>query len=196
MADSNSQIRVFVALGISDQARVMLTDVIARLRDVTGNGVRWVNPLGIHLTLKFLGDIPAVRAMEVLESVNSSSAGHVPFRLGLSGLGMFPNQRQPRVLWAGVTGDLDALSELQESVESGMAELGFSRERRPFRAHLTIGRVRDGTRPQQRQSIADAVLSMPALDVQSWEAESVHLIRSNLLPQGAVYTSLGSAQLG
>ena len=195
MADPNSKIRAFIALHISDEARETLGEVMSRLGNATGNRVRWVNPQGIHLTLKFLGDIPSGQAQEVLDSVRKSTVGHMPFRLSLSGLGMFPNQRQPRVLWAGVTGGLDSLSGIQDAVEAAMADLGFQQERRPFRAHLTLGRVRDGVRPNQRQAIGDAMLSLPTPMSLPWEVEAVHLIRSTLLPQGAVYTSLGSAAL-
>ena len=195
MPTAEAKIRAFIALHISEQARETLAQAMARLEEATGNGVRWVNPDGVHLTLKFLGDIPSGQAQEVMESMRKSSDGHGVFHLSLSRLGMFPNERQPRVLWAGVTGDLAALSLIQESVETAMSGLGFQRERRPFRPHLTIGRVRDGVRPKQRQAIGDSLSSIKMRPSQPWQVDSVHLIRSVLLPQGAVYTSLGSAEL-
>ena len=100
MPTAEAKIRAFIALHISEQARETLAQVMARLEEATGTGVRWVNSDGVHLTLKFLGDIPSDQAQEVIESMRKSSDGHGAFKLSLSGLGMFPDERQPRVLWA------------------------------------------------------------------------------------------------
>ena len=195
MAGPGEEIRAFIALHISEQARQTLDRTIRELADTTGRQVRWVDPQGIHLTLKFLGDIPSSQVSELLESVEESCRDHHPFQLGLSGLGMFPNWERPRVLWAGVGGDLDALSNLQESVDATMTGAGFQRERRPFRAHLTIGRVRDGATLKQRRAISEAVSSTTLPPVAHWQASTVHLVRSTLTPQGAIYADLGLVEL-
>ena len=98
-------------------------------------------------------------------------------------------------MWAGVGGDLDALASLQDAVETAMTGAGFQRERRPFRAHLTIGRVRDGATPRQRRAIGDAVSSTTLPPVEPWQIETVHLVQSTLTPQGAIYADLGSVEL-
>ena len=195
MTDSGTEIRAFIALHISEQARQTLDRTIRELADTTGRQVRWADPKGIHLTLKFLGNIPSNRAGELLEAVEESCRDHSPFSLVLSGLGMFPNRERPRVLWAGVGGGLDALASLQDVVETAMTGAGFQREPRPFRAHLTIGRVRDGATPRQRRAIGDAVSSTTLPPVEPWQIGTVHLVQSTLTPQGAIYADLGLVEL-
>ena len=195
MAGPGAEIRAFIALHISEQARQTLDRTVSELSDATGRQVRWVEPKGIHLTLKFLGNIPSSRATVLVEAMEEHCRGHSQFSLGLSVLGMFPNRERPRVLWAGVGGDLDALASLQEAVETAMTGAGFQRERRPFRAHLTIGRVRDGATPRQRRTIGEAVSSATLMPVGPWQVEAVHLVQSTLTPQGAVYTDLGMVEL-
>ena len=195
MAVPGTEIRAFIALHISEQARQTLGSTIRDLADTAGRQVRWVDPQGIHLTLKFLGNIPSSRVGELLGAIEKSCRGHPPFRLGLSGLGMFPTRDRPRVLWAGVGGDLDALASLRDDVEIAMTGTGFPRERRHFRAHLTIGRVRDGVTPRQRRDIGDAVSSTTLPPVEPWQIETVHLVQSTLTPQGAIYADLGLVEL-
>ncbi len=195
MTAPGTEIRAFIALHISEQARQTLDRTIRELADTTGRQVRWADPKGIHLTLKFLGNISSSRTGELLEAVEESCRDHSPFSLVLSGLGMFPNRERPRVLWAGVGGGLDALASLQDAVETAMTGAGFRREPRPFRAHLTIGRVRDGATPRQRRAIGDAVSSTTLPPVEPWQIGTVHLVQSTLTPQGAIYADLGLVEL-
>ena len=195
MVETEPAIRAFIAVQISPAARKALAEVIERLGIAVPRGVSWVDPKSVHLTLKFLGDIAPSLTKQILEAARRSGQGTRSFRLHLSGLGMFPNQRQPRVLWAGVGGDLDALSGLQGALESALEELGFPREGRPFSPHLTIGRVRDGVSPGQRRAIAEAVSAAVFEPTELWLVESLDLMRSTLTPHGAVYTSLGSVAL-
>ena len=127
--------------------------------------------------------------------MGQSGRASSPFSLELSDVGMFPNERQPRVLWAGVGGDLDALLTLQEQVEQALSPLGFPREKRPFNPHLTIGRVRDGVSKGERDRIGQVLSAASLQPTQPWSVECISLIQSNLTPQGAVYTSLGASAL-
>ncbi|MCH7606189.1 MAG: RNA 2',3'-cyclic phosphodiesterase [Chloroflexi bacterium] len=195
MRDSNGAIRVFIAIHISVDARQALAELIESLAETAPRGVRWVDPKGIHLTLKFLGDINPSLAGRVVEAMGESGRASSLFNLQLSNVGMFPNERQPRVLWAGIGGDLDALSALQEQVEQTLSPLGFPREKRPFNPHLTIGRVRDGVSRGERRRIGQALSAASLQPAQPWSVECIHLIQSNLKPQGAVYTSLGESPL-
>ena len=195
MVGRDAAIRTFIALHISEEARRALAEVIESLGTTAPRGVRWVNPQSIHLTLKFLGEIEPGRTDQILGSLRQAGEGSLPFSLGLSGLGVFPNNHRPRVLWAGIAGDLDSLTRLQERVEEAMLERGFARESRPFNAHLTIGRVRDGISAVERRLVGDAVAAASLMPTEPWPVESVHLVQSTLNPQGAVYTSLGSAAL-
>ena len=199
MTASGAGLRAFIAVHLSPGARIQLSDTIRSMGSEIPSGVRWVDPEGIHLTLKFLGDIDPALVEDVLRAMKQAALGSLPFQLHLNGLGVFPNRRRPRVLWAGLGGDLDALGGLQEKVEAAvcgpMYGLNFPRERRAFSPHLTLGRVRDTISAVARQRVGDLV-SQGSLDgADSWPVNAVHLMRSNLTPDGAIYSSLGSVSL-
>jgi len=190
-------VRVFIALDIPQAAKDALAETIRQLRTIIPSGVRWVDPQGIHLTLKFLGNVDTSVVDDLLAAMKTASANYdgPKFSLTLSGLGLFPNNQQPRVLWAGADGDLDSLATLQTLVDEAVVRLGFSRETRPFRPHLTIGRVQDGVPQGSRRFIGEAVVKTQLPPVAAWEIDALHLIRSTSTRQGAVYTSLGTVLL-
>lgn len=198
--DSQSRLRLFVALDLPAGAKAALAATVGQLQSVIPAGVRWVNPAGIHLTLKFLGDTEAGLVTPLLAALREMAAtGDMrPFPLHLDGLGVFPNPREPRVIYAGVGGDLDSLVKAQRRGEQAITQLGFPREKRPFRPHLTLGRVRDGVAPAVRRQIGDTIARQAAAlsPEYAWTAREIHLIRSVLTPSGAVYTTLGQAALG
>ena len=195
MTGSGDKVRTFIAILLPDAAREVLSECIQQLSGSATPGVRWVDPEGIHLTLRFLGDIPAERVEDVLAAQGVAAGSHEPFSLQLSGLGMFPNSDRPRVLWAGVSGDMDALRLLQQGVETQLEGVGFPRDRRPFAPHLTLGRIRDRASSAERKHIAAVTESAALGHAEPWVVEESHLIRSTLTPQGAIYTSLGAARL-
>lgn len=193
--NDRGNLRVFVATAIGDRARDALADAAQRIRREIPDGIQWANPAGIHLTLKFLGHIPAPAVAPLLVCLPPAAADHQPFTLELAGLGVFPHHRSPRVLWAGVGGDTDALSKLQKSVEAALTALGYPPESRPFQPHLTLGRPRRGLAPDQLSRIAATVYAItPPPEI--WQVSSVELMRSELHPSGARYTVLGAAALG
>ena len=198
--DSQSRLRLFVALDLPAGAKAALAATMGQLQSVIPAGVRWVNPAGIHLTLKFLGDTEAGLVTPLLTALGEATAAgdSTPFPLHLDGLGVFPNRREPRGIYAGVDGDLDSLAQAQRQVEQAITQLGFPREKRPFRPHLTLGRVRDGVAPAARRKIGETIATQAAAlsPEYAWSAGEIHLIRSHLTPQGAVYTPLGQAALG
>jgi len=190
-------VRVFVAIDLPETAKEALREAVADLQDSVPEGIRWVRPEGIHLTLKFLGDVSTARAGDIQEAMERAAREFGPggFRLALSGLGVFPNPREPRVLWAGVSGDIEALEHLQSLVDGCLEGAGFARERRPVRPHLTLGRVRDQVVPEERRRIGQAMRqASPPREVE-WQVGEIHLIRSTLTSGGAIYDSIGSAPL-
>lgn len=197
MTGGATTIRVFIALDLPAEAKQTLDGIIQKLRTVLPSGVRWVDPLGIHLTIKFLGDIDPSSVADLLEAMKSVARATQGerFSLRLSGLGLFPNPERPRVLWVGLDGDLDVLRALQERTEEAMSGLGFARDRRSFNPHLTLGRVRDGVSADLRRQVGRTLSGMDMEDGEPWEPEAVHLIRSTLTPQGAVYAGLGSVTI-
>jgi len=199
---TTNSIRVFIALVLPPQAKEALTRTICALTHEISAGVRWVDPSGIHLTLKFLGNIQPALTEQVCEAMTRASknkdsgsddSGH--FQLSLSQLGVFPNARRPRVLWAGIQGDLTVLAGLQVRVEEAAGRIGFAPEQRPYRPHLTLGRVREGVPPPARLQIGKAVSAAKLEPSPPWLVESLHLIQSDRRPEGATYTSLGSVPL-
>ena len=188
-------VRAFLAVPISSEARVALRNVVRLLSADAPRGVRWVDPEAIHLTLKFLGNVESSRVTDITMAMRCAAQGSTLFQLRLSGLGTFPNGNRPRVLWAGVHGDLGPLQKLQHRVEDAMSDLGFPREGRPFSPHLTLGRVRDQASGEERRRISAAMLAASLEATEPWLVESIWLVQSHLSPEGATYTTLANADL-
>ena len=190
------QFRSFVAIELPEEAKEGLARLREELERDEHRFVKWVDPHGIHLTLKFLGNVPATRVTEITDAINKATQGILPFHLEISGLGAFPSLKQPRVFWVGVSGELDKLSGLQQNIDSALAALGFAREERPFVAHLTLARIREGASPAERRHFGELVGSTAFQDKYPVEVEAVRLMRSQLTPAGAIYTCLSVIGLG
>lgn len=196
----SDELRLFVAIELPAPILEALQTLQNRLKAAdTGHTVRWVQPTGIHLTLKFLGEVPAGRRMDITRAMEAAVDGHAPLTLSAAGLGCFPNTRRPRVVWAGLAGDLAPLADLQRSVERALVPLGFPPEDRAFSPHLTLGRVRREASAGQAQALGDLIArqaaEMGAVPLASWSAGVVSLMRSELDRGGARYTCLAEAPL-
>jgi len=192
MAES---IRSFIAIELPGTIKRELTDLEALLKKRCPDVVKWVAPEGIHLTLKFLGAVDADRIDEVKMGMDEAVSGLAPFGLEVQEVGAFPNLNRVQVIWVGVKGELDKLMYLQKQVESNMEQLGFPREERAFTAHLTLGRVRNYTSPDDRRKIGQVLGQTSFASANSIKVESVNLMKSQLTPQGAIYTRLYAAGL-
>ncbi len=195
MADRDDTLRTFIALPLPPEWTQALESVIGNLQDATSRGVRWVRPSGIHLTLKFLGSTDAGLVPSILSGLDQALSGAQSPQLALSRLGTFPNSGNPRVLWAGVTGELDILEGLHRRVETLMVGLGWAAERRPFRPHLTVGRVRDHASGADRRRIATAITDCSIPRLPTWRPNVVRLYQSELTPRGAIYSNLGEVEI-
>jgi 2'-5' RNA ligase len=189
------QIRSFVAIELPEDAKKGLAGLRKELERDEHRFVKWVDPQGIHLTLKFLGNIPFKRVAEMIGAMEEAVQGIPPFHLEISGLGAFPNLKQVRVFWVGIGGEVDKLSNLQQNIDSALASLGFAREERPFVPHLTLARIKEGASPPERRSFGELVGSTIFGDKYSIEVEAVRLMRSQLTPAGAIYTCLSVVRL-
>ena len=208
-SNQTEQLRLFVAVTLPTEARGALAEVIGRLRAANLRGVRTVAPEGVHITLKFLGNVDAGRVSEISEALTGAAHGSARFTLALQGLGAFPDGRAPRVLWAGVTVDTavsgdaeagvsgfpDALGALARRVDDACAGLGFPRERRPFSPHLTIARLRDSATDADRRRAADALAAIGLDYSGGFEVSAMHLIKSTLTASGALYETVCSVDL-
>jgi 2'-5' RNA ligase len=185
-------VRLFVAVNLPADLR----DAVWRAAEPARRGsppVRWVGPDGVHVTLKFLGEVADERLDELRQALGRAAAGIRPFTVEVAGGGVFPGAARPRVFWAGITAE-PPLELLQHAVERELAPLGFPTEARAFRPHVTLGRAeRDAAAGDLRRAaerIAAAAFSGSAL------VETVDLMRSRLSPRGAAYEAVHREPLG
>lgn len=190
MAASEKTIRAFVAIDLPDEVKAALHEVGTMLaRSVPRRAVRWVKPSLLHLTVRFLGDTVVSRLPAIAAALDETAGQHPSLVLTLSELGCFPNRKRPRVIWAGVEGDVAAAKALKAAVDEALVPLGWDVEDRPFRTHITLGRVKD------RSGARDLDWSTP-LPGLTFPVTAVHLIESELTPDGPIYTIRHTSKLG
>lgn len=183
--------RCFVAVGMPSSVRERLAEAIEEFKKPRAD-VRWVPTENMHLTLKFLGatkeDIVG-RITGVLSEILSS---YEPFYIKISGVGCFPDMRRPKIIWAGVE-ESAGLIDLTRDVDAAMVGLGYTAEKRAFSPHLTIGRVKSGKGLPELMSAMDKLSAAGFGDI---EVDKVTLMKSELRPAGAVYSSLAEILFG
>ncbi len=182
---TGERIRLFVALELPASVRAALGDIAARLRPSAGPNVRWTDPKGIHLTLKFIGELPAAQ-LERVRGALASVRGAQPIEAAFRGLGWFPNARRPRVFWAGVEAGAQ-LPALAASVESALEPLGIPREPREFHPHLTLARIKSDGGLEGLKREAER-LGAPEFGRAAYT--EFDLMQSTLNPKGAIYTRI------
>ena len=185
-------IRVFVALIPPDEYKQALNSVIKSLSERFPTEVKWVDPTGIHLTLKFLGNIPNGDISVLTERIGYAidQFQHSKFKLQLYRLGAFPNTSHPKILWAGLQGDMEKLQLLQQAVESQISSAGFPAAQRPFNPHMTLGRARRQATEKTMTAIGQELGSITIGECGDWIVSDIHIVESVLKPTGAIYTSL------
>ena len=186
-------IRTFIAVEIDAAVRNRAEELTAALRAARAD-VKWVEANNLHLTLKFLGDVPAEQIPEVSAAVAGAVAGRQPLELEIRGAGAFPNANRPRTVWLGGGSGQQELAAVQERIDAALEELGFRREDRAFQVHLTIGRVRSGG-----PAIGElAKLLRQHADFQAGRSAvgEVVVFSSQLTPKGPIYQALSRAKLG
>jgi 2'-5' RNA ligase len=193
---NSAEIRSFIAIELPEEVREGLARLRSELERDEHRFVKWVDPGGIHLTLKFLGNIPFKQVTEITKAIEEAAQGISPFHLEISGIGAFPNLKQVRVLWVGISGEVDKLSMLQQNMDSALAALGFAKEERSFVPHLTLARIRQGASPSERRSFGDLVGSTIFEDKYHIKVNAISLMKSQLTPAGAIYTRLSVVGLG
>jgi len=182
--------RLFVAIDLPDEVKAALARAQARLRDDAPRAdVRWTPPRGLHLTLRFLGEVGEAAVPGVIATLTAAASGHPAVELAATGVGVFPQPTRPRVLWAGIEG---ALAGLAADIEGGLVALGHPQERRPFSAHVTLGRVR---RPVALAALNRAIAGLGRPEFGAWTAREVVLYRSHQRPTGSVYEALAQVPL-
>jgi 2'-5' RNA ligase len=179
--------RLFIAVDISEEARNVAAKYISALREEFSElRVGWERPEKLHITLAFLGRTEDSQIAEIGEILTRIAKRHVPFQLAMSGRGVFPSARKPRVLWLGVEDRESKLTELAEDVIDEITRLGFEPEKRKFSPHLTIARIKE---PQAARNLAEKHLQMKYEPVQ-FEVGHITLYESQLRPTGSIYSKL------
>ena len=182
--------RLFVAVAVAPGVRAGLTELPARLPD---HALRWIPPQNLHLTLKFLGEVSEARLARVVEAARDAAEGFAPFTIGLQGVGAFPSRRHAQVVWVGVREGAERLVELAGALETALARRRFAREKRPFRPHLTVGRVRG---QHGQVDMSDALAGMSDTEFGRQRVAALKIMESRLHPSGAVYGVIEEIPLG
>jgi len=190
-----SVIRAFIAIELSSEIHHRLDQVSKQLKDQLVNmPIRWVPGQNIHLTLKFLGDVSIANLDMLTKILESTVSIHHSFEISAGGLGAFPKIHQPRVIWIGLEVPPELIA-IQHSLELETARVGYPREERPFSPHLTLGRVSRNVSVVETQAIARALEATKVGFLGVTRVMAINLFRSDLNPDGAVYTSIYSAPL-
>ncbi|HEY2380606.1 MAG TPA: RNA 2',3'-cyclic phosphodiesterase [Terriglobia bacterium] len=174
--------RLFIAIDLPAEVRSNVADVQRALRPLA-ESAKWVAPESIHITLKFLGEVPEKQLDDINTAMNGLS--WKPFTISVRGVGFFPGNRSPRVFWAGM--EAPTMQGLAEELDSRMERLGFEREKRAFRPHITLARARD-TRIDS--SLVTGAAQYEEHDFGSFTADRLFVIKSTLKSTGSVYEKL------
>ncbi len=156
--------------------------------------MRWVPIRNIHLTLKFLGDVSVANTNMLAKMIEAATGSHAVFDMSVGGLGAFPSQRRPRVVWVGVEAPKE-LKAIQRSIDNETARMGYEADTRPYSPHLTLARVARNARAQDVREISNVLEATKIGFLGATRVTQVHLYRSDLQPGGAVYTRVFSASL-
>ncbi|MBI5194612.1 MAG: RNA 2',3'-cyclic phosphodiesterase [Nitrospirae bacterium] len=201
--------RCFISIAIPEDIKKKMSAIQERMKR-SGADVSWTKPDGMHLTLKFLGEIEEKRVAKIETAMNIACAGITPFSLQVSGIGVFPppppipplnkggvggvvsRGRHPRVMWIGLNENGNNLIKIQRGIEYQLEEIGFPAEKRRFSPHITLGRVRSNRNLSQLSAIMDGDRNT---EIGGFSVSAVHLIKSDLRPEGALYTELYLLQL-
>lgn len=191
-----SVIRAFIAIDLPPDVQDCLTQITTQLREqIEEKTVRWVPIPNIHLTLKFLGDVSENNLDVLKEIICAEAILQKPMEISIGRLGAFPKARHPRVLWVGVEAPPE-LSSLQRGIETRTTKIGYPKDKRTFFPHLTLGRVSRNSNSNQVRKIGDMIGSSKVGFLGAASVQAVHFYKSDLTPNGAVYTKLFTAPFG
>jgi 2'-5' RNA ligase len=192
MSNDNT-IRTFLAIEIPKEILEQFERLQYRLgRSMTGV-IRWAKPGSTHLTLKFFGNITERDIRNIDDVLKAKAPALGPFPIAVGTMGVFPNLNRPRVLWVGLTAGAKELTDMQADIEAALEAEGFPREERPYRPHLTVGRMKTDRRIE---GLEKSIESNKDFSAGSFTAKEMILFRSDLRPEGPVYTPLARFKLG
>ena len=186
MSDKRS-LRAFLAADPPAKIVDEIVRIEEHLKKTIKGDMRWVRPEGIHLTLKFFGNIYESDIANICQVVKDKTVSMRPLTLFMGRLGAFPTTTRPRVLWLGIDGDVEELINLQKEIDAGLMNHGFGKDERPFKPHLTLSRIKE---PKGLTGVAEAIGQNEDYTAGSFTVDGLSLFKSDLKPTGAVYTKL------
>ncbi|OQA00728.1 MAG: 2',5' RNA ligase family [Planctomycetes bacterium ADurb.Bin401] len=192
MADSEKNIRAFLAIEPPENILQEITRLQDKLKREISGRLSWTRPQGQHLTLKFFGDISREDINHISAAVQKRTVVEQKLNLQIEKLGVFPDARRPRVLWCAVAGDVERLINLQKKLDGDFTAIGFPVEDRSFKAHLTLARIKD---PRDITGMSEALKKYDSFQAGEFIADKLFLFQSTLSPQGAIYTKLAGFAL-
>ncbi len=179
-------VRTFLAINLPDRQIRQLSEAVEQWRRYRA-GVRWTTASRLHLTLKFLGDVPEDMLPVISTACRQVAGQYAPFELHMGITGTFPSMKRPRVLWVGLVPAQDRmLHNLQEALETSLEGVGLPRDDRPFSPHVTVGRVKSGRNIRQ---LMEAFMRYEP-DSTPFTVDSFALYSSTLTPQGPIYRQM------
>ena len=185
-------IRSFLAIELPKALLEKIGEVQGDLKSSHAD-VRWVSPQKIHLTLKFFGNIEEARIEPIIRAIEGSIHDTQIFSLGVKGMGVFPNWKNPRVIWMGLIDGKGILIPFQKQLEADLEKIGFEPERRAFQPHLTLGRVNSS---RGKEELIRRMEGYREEEFANIGVERVILFKSDLRPTGPIYTLLREIKLG
>ena len=192
---NQSVLRLFIAVALPKELKEKLESLISIMQVESSQALRWQRPENLHITVKFLGDTGISKVDHLISALNSASMNHAPFEISLGQPDLYPNHKRPRVITMNVLDDAKRLAFLFESIENNLAEIGFPSETRPFRPHLTVGRISGGREILKLGSILETLKHLGDSVNTKITVHSIYLMQSILAPSGASYIQIGSAKL-
>lgn len=183
-------VRTFISIDLPESIKNRLDSLQKTLQEIEAQ-VSWTKPSNIHLTLKFLGGVEALRIESISNAVRVAAREIRPFEIEVGGSGCFPSPRKPRVLWVGFSNVPEPLKQLHSNIEHELARVGFPLDTRSFSPHLTIARIRT---PHNAARVAQTLIS-GGFDSERFTAREVNVMRSDLRPTGSLYTVQAAIQL-
>lgn len=174
--------RLFIAINISEEIKAGLKKIADKLKEIDAD-VKWVRPEGMHITLKFLGNVDENRKDKIMHVLEEISARKSPFTVTFQGVGVFPDLKRPRVVWIGIEKGREELKDIAKELDAHLSGLGFLKEAREFSVHLTLGRVKSSRGREKLVEVLESYnIILPELFVQK-----ISLMESILKREGAEY---------
>lgn len=184
-------IRTFIAVELPNIIQENLANLIEKLKNKQDK-ITWAKPHNIHLTLKFLGNIRVSDLNQIKNALSKTTEETKAFNILIKGTGVFPKEKSPRVIWTGISDNEDNLKNMSADLENKLSELGFQKEERNFKSHLTLGRVK------YLKNVNDFINNLYKYNeniIGKLEVNSISLIKSTLTPKGSIYETIYNAKL-